>query len=77
MSAKIAGPATPVTFAESLYDPATLFAVKSAAVAAPLEFVSAALIPPANVPEGPVEGAVNVTRIPAPTALPEESRTVA
>jgi hypothetical protein len=77
VSAKIAGTGTPVTFAESLYEPATLFAVKSAAVAMPLEFVSAVFTPPANVPEGPVEGAVNVTSTPEPTVLPEESRTVA
>jgi hypothetical protein len=64
----------PVTV--TLYDPATAFAVKTAAVATPLVLVVAVLIPPANVPLAPDPGAMNVTPTP-PTGLPKPSATVA
>ena len=55
-----------------------LLAVKTAAVATPCAFVEAAfvLVPPANVPLAPPEGAVKVTFTPL-TGLLAESFTVA
>ncbi len=51
-------------------------AVKTAAVASPDAFVVAVVIPPANVPLGPLVGAVIVTVTPL-TGLLKESFTVA
>jgi hypothetical protein len=78
VSVKSAGAAMPATFALSLYVPATLFALNVGAAATPPAFVSAVAVeePPVNVPPAPEVGAENVTSTPAPTALPEESRTV-
>jgi hypothetical protein len=76
--AKFAGVATPETDAATLYGPpAMLFAVNTAEVATPLAFVVAELIPPVNVPLGPVcAGAVNVTVTPT-SRFPPLSFTVA
>jgi hypothetical protein len=52
------------------------FAVNAADVATPEEFVVAVFTPPANVPEAPLVGAVNVTVTPL-TAFPPGSFTVA
>jgi len=51
-------------------------AVKTGAVATPLELVIAVFTPPAKVPLAPLAGAVKVTVTP-PTALPPASFTVA
>jgi len=51
-------------------------AVNTAEVAIPDEFVMAVFVPPENVPEAPLLGAVNVTVTPL-TAFPFESSTVA
>ena len=53
-----------------------LFAVKTAEVATPEAFVTAVLIPPANVPLAPATGAAKVTVTPGTGLLPL-SRTVA
>jgi hypothetical protein len=66
----------PGVVAVTLYEPAVLFAVNTAAVATPLVFVVAVFTPPANVPLAPDPGAVNVTTTP-PTGLPKASVTVA
>jgi hypothetical protein len=66
----------PGVVAVTLYDPATVFAVNTAAVATPLVFVVAVFTPPANVPLAPDPGAVNVTTTPF-TGLPKASVTVA
>jgi hypothetical protein len=73
---KFAGVATPVIEAVTLYPPATVLAVKTAAVATPEAFVVAVFAPPANVPLAPLPGAVNVTNTPL-TGLLKESLTVA
>jgi hypothetical protein len=49
--------------------PAVVFAVKTADVATPFEFVVAVFTPPAKVPLAPFDGAVNVTTTPL-TATP-------
>src|SRR6267143_491288 len=77
VSEKVAGVATPVTDADTLYGPpAVLLAVNVAAVATPCVFVVAVFYPPANVPLAPLAGAAKVTVAPL-TALLKESLTVA
>jgi hypothetical protein len=66
----------PGAVAVTLYEPAVLFAVNTAAVATPLVLVVAVLTPPANVPLAPDPGAVNVTTTPL-TGFPKPSVTVA
>jgi hypothetical protein len=74
---KFAGFDTPETVAATVYcGPAVVLAVKIADVAMPDALVVAVLTLPANVPLGPLAGAVNVTTVPAPTGLPFESLTV-
>jgi hypothetical protein len=78
---KLAFVATPATDAFTVYAPAIVFAVKAVAFATPLALVVAVttvppLVPPANVPLAPVEGAVNVTVAPL-IGLPPLSFTVA
>ena len=51
---------TPPMAAVTLYDPATVLAVKEEAVAVPVESVRAVLTPPAKVPLAPVVGGVKV-----------------
>ena len=76
VSRKLAGVANPLTLAETVYcAPAVVFAVNVADVATPAAFVVAVFTPPANVPLGPVEGAVKVTVSP-PRAVPLASLTV-
>jgi len=74
--AKLAGVATPVTFAVTVYVPPVPLAVNAADAATPLALVVAVLIPPANVPLAPAPGAANVTIAPL-TGLFPVSNTVA
>src|SRR5690349_10762056 len=76
VSEKLAGEATPLADPVTLYAPATLLAVKTAAVATPSALVVAVFTPPANVPLAPLPGAANVTVTPL-TGLLNESLTVA
>jgi hypothetical protein len=75
VSAKVAGVETPATLAVTVKLPALVLAVNAADVATPDEFVVAVFAPPANVPEAPLLGAVNVTVTPL-TPLPPEFFTV-
>jgi hypothetical protein len=61
---KFAGVTPPPTDAETVYVPATAFALNTNDVATPLALVVAVLTPPANVPLAPDEGTVNVTTTP-------------
>ena len=74
--AKLAGLETPLTLAVTVKLPGVAFAVKAADVATPEPLVMAVVTPPANVPEAPVAGAVNVTVTPA-IPLPFDVVTVA
>jgi len=65
-----AGADTPLTLAVTWYEPGVVFAVKTAAVAMPLEFVVAVVTPPAKVPVAPEVGAAKVTVIPLTGLLP-------
>jgi hypothetical protein len=75
VSEKLAGVATPLTVAVTVYEPDVALAVNAGAVATPLALVVTVGLP-ANVPEAPEPGAANVTLIPA-TGLEAASRTVA
>ena len=68
---KFAGEATPETLAVTVYEPAVLFAVKTAEIATPEAFVTAVFTPPANVPLAPLPGAANVTVTPFTGLFPE------
>src|SRR5215472_16969920 len=72
---KLAVEATPETDAVTMYAPAVVLAVKTAAVATPEAFVVAVLTPPAKVPLAPLVGALKVTVTPL-TGLLKESCTV-
>src|SRR5262249_48885678 len=73
---KLAGVTTPVIVAVTVYAPTVPFAVNTAAVATPFEFVVAVFIPPENVLLALLDGEVKVTTAPL-IALPSESFTVA
>src|SRR5215467_14935471 len=72
---KLAVEATPETDAVTMYAPAVVLAVKTAAVATPEAFVVAVVTPPAKVPLAPLPGAAKVTTAPL-TGLLNESLTV-
>ena len=75
---KTAGMPSPVTIADTVYDPKVPFAVNTGEVAIPALLVIAdtVLWPPANNPLGPVVGALKMTVTPL-TGLCWESTTVA
>jgi hypothetical protein len=74
VSAKLADVETPATLAVTVKLPAWVLAVNTVDVATPDEFV-VAVFAPANLPEAPLLGAVNVTVTPL-TPLPPEFFTV-
>jgi hypothetical protein len=75
VSEKLAGDATPLAVAVTVYEPDVALAVNAGAVATPLALVVTVGLP-VNVPEAPAPGAANVTLTPA-TGLASASRTVA